>query len=318
MRAVSSRDRFAPTTVVLGASGFIGRNVCAALAAEGWSVAAVVRRDTELPPGCRPIRLDLADAATADLAALLAAERPRLVVNAAGSPWAVTDDQLTAGNVTLVARLVEAVQRLADPVRVVHIGSAYEYGNHPGAPRLAESLVCRPIGQYAQSKLAGTTVLTEAVAAGRIDAVVLRIGLSVGPHANRRSLLGGLAHQLAARPAALELPPIAGARDIIDSRDVADAVLRAVAVEKAPPVINIGTGVRVPLTDAVDTLVRVAGTTAAIVRSPGPVVSRSHEEGAQPLDIDLARAELDWSPVRSLDDSLRALWESVTQPVRQP
>ncbi|MFI1018969.1 NAD-dependent epimerase/dehydratase family protein [Streptomyces sp. NPDC020965] len=314
MRAVSSTDRVEPTAVVLGASGFIGRNVCATLSAEGWSVAAVVRRAADLPAGVRTIRLDAGRADTETLTAMLTAERPALVVNAAGTPWAVTDEQLTEGNVALVARLVDAVATLPDPVRLVHIGSAYEYGNHPGEERLAETLECRPVGRYAQSKLAGTTLIGEAVTAGRIDAVVLRISLCVGPYASSQSLLGGLAHQLAAGPPVLELPPIDGERDIVDVRDVSDAVLCAVRADKLPPVINIGAGAGVRLTDGVDTLMRIAGSTATIVRGPVPAVRRDRGVGAQPLDIELARKELGWSPVHTLSDSLIALWDSIPRP----
>ncbi|MGX9225727.1 NAD-dependent epimerase/dehydratase family protein [Streptomyces albus] len=244
-----------PVAVVLGGGGFIGRNICAALRAAGWAVTAVGRRAAHPPEGCRAVRLDFARTGTRDLAAGLANLRPGLVVNAAGALWDVTDDELTEGNVTLVERLVDAVAAQPGPVRLVHLGSAYEYGAHPGK-RLVESLPARPAGRYARTKLAGTQLVTRAVADGRVDATVLRIAVSVGPYAPRHSLLGGIARQLAAHPDTLRLPPIDGVRDVVDVRDVADAVLCAARADGPPPVVNIGSGVGVRLTDAVDELIR--------------------------------------------------------------
>lgn len=316
MRAVSPADREPPTAVVLGAAGFVGRNVCEALSDHGWSVAAVVRRaGTGLPPGCRTVRLDLLRSDETELAALLEAENPALVVNAAGALWNVTDEQLTEGNVTLVRRLVDALAKLPAPARLVHIGSAYEYGGHPAGTPLSEDLAENPTSRYARTKLAGTRVITEAVADGRLDAVVLRIAMSAGPHTPPDSLLGSLARRIAEHPAELRLPPLAGARDIVDVRDVADAVRRAADAPRVPPVVNIGSGTGVPLTEAVDTLVRVTGTTAEVLRSPAPdeggQARRDAGIGEQPLDVDLARRELGWSPQHTLADALTALWDTV-------
>ena len=233
MDPVGSADR--PTAVVFGASGFVGRNVCASLRDAGRPVAAVVRRVDGLPEGCRPVVRDVARSDPAALAGELAALRPDLVVNAAGALWNVTDDELTAGNVTLVERLVRAVAALPGPVRLVHIGSAYEYGTHPGE-KLVETLPGRPVGRYAQTKLAGTHVVTRAAAAGRVTATVLRIPIALGPFAPKDSLIGGLARRLAADPAELRVPPLDGVqRELIDVRDVADAVLCAAHAARLPP-----------------------------------------------------------------------------------
>ncbi|MHC3821069.1 NAD-dependent epimerase/dehydratase family protein [Streptomyces sp. DT9] len=315
MASVGSADR--PTAVVLGAGGFVGRNVCAALRATGRPVAAVARRPAGLPDGCRPVPFDVARGDPADLAAALAPLRPGLVVNAAGALWNVTDDELTAGNVTLVERLVRAVEALADPVRLVHIGTAYEYGVHPD-DTLAETLPARPVGRYAQTKLAATRIVTRAAAEGRVSATVLRIPVALGPFIPAESLLGGLARQLAAHPAELRLPPLDGVRrDLIDVRDVADAVLCAARAPRLPPVVNIGSGRLVPLADTVDALIRIAGTGAnapAIVRGPAPAGRRDAGAGDRPLDIGLARREFGWAPARTVTDALHALWGSTRVP----
>ena len=315
MDAADYPDRSA--TVVLGAAGFVGRAVCAALCAAGRPVTAVVRGvpDPDLPAGCRTVPLDLVRTAPDTLTGMLEALRPAVVVNAAGALWNASDEELTEGNVTLVERLVRSVSALSRPVRLVHIGSAYEYGAHPGRTRLTETLPGRPVSHYARTKLAGTRIVVEAAAAGRLDAVVLRIAVAVGPWASPHSLLGGIARQLAAGPAVLRLPPIAGVRDVVDVRDVADAVLSAARAHRVPPVVNIGSGAGVRLTDVVETLIRIAGPDAAtVVPGPSPAVRRDAGVGEQPLDIGLARRALGWVPTRTLTDALQALWESVQPP----
>jgi nucleoside-diphosphate-sugar epimerase len=301
--------------VVLGAAGFVGRAVCDALCAAGRPVVAFVRRAPQrpLPPGCRVVPLDLMRSDPRALALELAAARPAAVVNTAGALWNVTDEQLTEGNVRLVERLVAALRSVPGPVRLVHLGSAYEYGTQPTGLPLTETLACHPAGRYASTKLAGTRLIARSVAAGHLDAVVLRIAVATGPHAPPGSLLGGIARQLAGDRAELRLPPIDGVRDIVDIRDVAAAVLGAVRADWVPPVVNVGSGAGVRLTDAVDELIRIAAPHPAktVVRGPAPATRRDAGVGGQPLDIGRAGRLLGWAPERSLADALHGLWDSV-------
>lgn len=300
--------------VVLGAGGFVGHAVCETLAAAGRPVVAFLRRPAArpLPEGCRTVEFDLVRNSAETLALELGALRPAAVVNAAGALWDVTDEQLVEGNVRLVERLLAAVTALPRPVRLVHLGSAYEYGAQPPGRPLLETLACRPGSRYARTKLAGTGLIAQTVAADRVDAVVLRIAVATGPHAPRASLLGGIAHQLAGRPAELRLPPIAGVRDIVDVRDVADAVLAAIGAHRVPPLINIGSGVGFALTEVVDELIRIAspGPGLTVVRDPAPAERRDAGIGEQPLDIGRACRHLGWVPAYSLTEALHGLWDS--------
>jgi nucleoside-diphosphate-sugar epimerase len=309
--------------VVLGAGGFLGRAVCDTLVAAGRPVVAFLRKPPPrpLPNGCRTIEFDLVGNSPETLALELGAIRPAAVVNAAGALWDVTDEQLVEGNVHLVERLLTAMTALPRRVRLVHLGSAYEYGAQPPALPLLETLDCRPESRYARTKLAGTGLIAQTVAADRADAVVLRVAVTTGPHAPRTSLLGGIARQLARRPAELRLPPIAGVRDIVDVRDVADAVLAAIGAPRVPPLINIGSGVGFALTEVVDELIRIAspGPAMTVVRDPAPAPlsptqRRDAGIGEQPVDIGRACRHLGWVPAYSLTDALHGLWES-TQPV---
>ncbi|MDG6106860.1 NAD(P)-dependent oxidoreductase [Dactylosporangium aurantiacum] len=317
----------APHAVVFGATGFVGRNITRTLLEAGWRVTAAVRDPAaagpRLDPGCRPLRFDPVRDRPEDLAGGLLRAGPDTVVNAAGALWgaaAADEHQLHDGNVLLVRRLVDAVAALppragaggGSGVRLVHIGSAYEYGEQPPGTPLTEDLTEHPVSRYARTKLGGTRAVTGAVAAGRLDGVVLRISTAVGPWAPPDGLLGGIAWRLAAAGpagrAGIELPPLAGARDFVDVRDVADAVLRAATARRVPPVVNIGGGRLTAVTDAVDLLLRCAGGTA---RPSGPTAPGERRDAgitAQPLDLGTARRDLRWAPARPLADAVTALW----------
>jgi nucleoside-diphosphate-sugar epimerase len=306
----------APHAVVFGATGFVGRNVSTALLQAGWRVTAAVRdhaaAGATLDGRCRTLRLDPVRDHPADLTGAIERAEAGIVVNAAGALWGAAgadERQLHDGNVLLIQRLVDAVAAAGGArVRLVHIGSAYEYGDQPAGTPLTEDLAEHPVSSYAKSKLAGTRIVTDAVAAGRVDAVVLRISTAVGPWAPPEGLLGGIARRLAADPADVGLPPLAGARDFVDVRDVADAVLCAAKAPGVPSVVNVGGGRLTAVTDVVDLLLRCAGATAAPAGPAAHGERRDAGVAAAPLDLGLARCALGWAPTRPLADAVAALW----------
>ncbi|MFB9449217.1 NAD-dependent epimerase/dehydratase family protein [Dactylosporangium vinaceum] len=292
--------------VLLGANGFVGRTIAAGLLDAGWRVTAVVRGAAGPDPRCTTVRLDAAEEPPEAIAAVIAGAE--LVVNAAGALWGATGAELDRGNVVLVERLVAALAAAAGPVRLVHLGSVFEYGEQPPGPPLTEDLTERPVSHYARTKLAATRAITGAVAAGRIDAVVLRISTVIGAWAPVQSLLGGLARQLARDGAAVEVPPLSGRRDFVDVRDVSDAVLCAATAPGVPPVVNIGGGQAVAVTKVVDLLIARAGGGGRVVRRPGAAERRDAGVSARPMDIALARRALGWAPARSPAEAIDALW----------
>ncbi|MGW8377462.1 NAD-dependent epimerase/dehydratase family protein [Streptomyces sp. ODS28] len=278
--------------LVLGSSGFLGGHVERALrAADGVRVLSGGRS----PGAC--LRLDLATADPAKLAPQLRALGPDAVVNCAGT---VGGDAATlaAVNARGPAVLCEALRRAAPAARLVHLGSAAEYGANDGRTPVPESAPAAPLGVYGATKLAGTLAVT----GSGLDAVVLRVFDPVGPGAPAPSLPGRLAVQLRrALAAAGEGEPVRAVRvgdlsahrDFVDVRDVARAVVRAVlrgaggpgaegvegsggadgpGAEAAalPRVLNIGSGTAHPLRMVAGGLARVAGYSGRIHESaPG-------------------------------------------------
>ncbi|MEU9736190.1 NAD(P)-dependent oxidoreductase [Streptomyces sp. NPDC048002] len=289
--------------LVLGHSGYLGGHVVERLRALPGTRVLGGGRSHDADH-----HIDLASADPEHLAKTLASAAPDAVVNCAG---AVSGDAVTLAEVNTrgPAVLCAALRAAAPAARLVHLGSAAEYG--PGAlgVPVTESAPTHPVGPYGATKLAGTAVVT----ASGLDAVVLRVGNPVGPGAPAVGLPGRVAallREAGADPeAVLRLGDLSAYRDFVDVRDLARAVERAVsATGPLPPVLNIGGGAAVQVRELVRGLAEVAGFRGRIEESVAGS-ARSAQVSWQCSDITAAREALGWRPVRSLAESLAALWE---------
>jgi NDP-hexose 4-ketoreductase len=293
--------------LVIGASGYLGAHVRDRARAAGMEVVTAGRR--ALPGSRRHQLVDLAADDPAQIAAMLALVAPAAVVNCAGAT-AGPPDALVAANVSGPCSLVKAMLLAGLTARLVHLGSAAEYGRaEPGVP-VTEQTVPRPSGLYGTTKLAGTRLVDLATAAG-LRAVVLRVFNPVGQGAPETSLPGRLAGELRralAHGTGVRLGPLHAVRDFVDARDVADAVLAAVTASVLPhPVLNIGSGRAVPVRVIVNGLLAASGYTGT-VREDEPGPARSADIPWQQADITRASQDLGWRPRYDLSASLAELW----------
>ena len=223
-----------------------------------------------------------------------------------------TPETLTAANMTGTYTLTKAMLLARRRPRLVHLGSAAEYGRaEPGVP-VSELVTPRPGAIYGATKLAGTRLVELAAAAG-LDAVVLRVFNPIGPGAQQASLPGRLTAELrqaAWRGTDVRLGSLDAVRDFVDVRDVADAAFAAAAAAALPhTVLNIGSGRGVPVRAMVKQLLAISGCTSAVHEdTQGP--ERSPDIPWQQADISRAVADLAWTPQRELVTSLTDLWEA--------
>lgn len=295
--------------MIIGARGFLGEHVRSQARATGMEVTTAGRSMLAGSPGHR--RVDLAQEAPSRIAATIADAAPDAVVNCAGATVG-PPDALVAANVTGTYALVRAMLMTGAPVRLVHLGSAAEYGRgEPGVP-VAERTVPRPATIYGATKLAGTRLVELAAATG-LDAVVLRVFNPVGPGAPASSLPGKLAAELRTSQrlgTQVRVGALDAVRDFIDARDVAEAVIAAAAAPALPHrVLNIGSGSGVPVRAMVTQLVAISGHACRVLeddRAP----ERSADVPWQQADITRANEDLGWMPRRDLATSLADLWEA--------
>lgn len=243
--------------LVLGSGGFLGARAVERL--RGLPGARVLR-------GGRAAGHDLtADLATVPvdvLARQLTALAPDAVVNCAGAV-AGSASLLCATNGRGAAALCEAMALSVPSARLVHLGSAAEYGPAEPGTALSESAPARPTGVYGAAKLAGTL----AVAGSGLDAVVLRVFNPVGVGAPAAGLPGRLAAAFrdAPRDGSVRTGSLAAYRDFVDADDVAAAVALAVtAAGPLPQVLNIGSGQATQVRTLAEELASVSGFTGRI------------------------------------------------------
>ncbi|MFE7775076.1 NAD-dependent epimerase/dehydratase family protein [Streptomyces sp. NPDC057445] len=291
--------------ILLGYTGYLGGHIAEQLRALGGTrLFGAGRAPTA------DLRVDLATAGTGQLADALADFAPDAVVNCAGAVGGdpVTDAEVNARG---PAVLCAALRKAAPSARLVHLGSAAEYGATEHGVRVTEDAPTRPLASYGATKLAGTV----AVASSGLDAVVLRVGNPVGPGAAPLSLPGGTAmrlHQAGSDPGAVvRFGDLSAYRDFVDVRDLARAVVLATTADgPLPRVLNISGGRAVPIRDLVHTLAEAAGFRGRIDEA-GSGSARSAGVAWQCSDITAAHDALGWEPRFGLEDSLAALWASL-------
>jgi NDP-hexose 4-ketoreductase len=295
--------------MIMGASGFIGTHVRGQAMAAGMEVVTAGR--TCIADALRHYHADLAEDAPDKIAALIDDVVPDVVVNCVGATTGELD-ALAAVNVTGVYTLTKAMLMAKAAPRLVHLGSAAEYGRaEPGFP-VSEQAVPRPAAVYGVTKLAGTRLVELAAAAG-LDGVVLRVFNPVGPGAPQSNLPGRVAaelHRALAHGTDIQLGSLDAVRDFIDVRDVADAVIAAVtAPTLSHRVLNIGSGRGVPVRAMVQQLLSITGCTGVIHEDPaGP--ARAADIPWQEASITRAIEDLGWTPGRDLTTSLTDLWKA--------
>lgn len=302
----------APRALVFGGCGYLGGHVAAELRAAGFSVTTTSRRRMAGSgiSSCDPLR-----DSSRSLAALVDEAAPRAVVNCIGST-AGTAAEMVEANVTVPARLIEAVGTAAPYARLVHLGSAGEYGAVAAGRAVAEDAACEPTSVYGASKLAGTRLIAAMSADAGIDAVVLRVFNPIGAGAPSTSVAGRAARLLHEATRQHPHPEIRMAaldshRDWVDARDVGRAVVAAVRVtDNAHHIYNVGSGRAVPAREVVRLIADATGFQATI-REDLPPPARSGAVDWQQADISRAQRELGWQPHFTLADSIAELCHSL-------
>jgi len=300
--------------LVLGGTGFIGRQVTRQLGLAGASLHLAARtKDRAANELARlgvtgiPLQADLSRPGVG--AELLQSVRPSITFNLAGygvDPLERDPSQAERINHTLVAELVEAAGSLRSPdwpgQDLVHAGSAAEYGAATGP--LSEDTPAVPISLYGRTKLAGTDAVAGATGAGTVRAIPVRLFTVYGPGERSGRLLPAL---IAAARAGRDLPLTSGEqrRDFTYVEDAAEGLLRVglVAVPAAGPV-NLATG-------RLESVRRFAERAAAVLELPaarlrfGELPGRPDEMAHGLVSTVRLRELCGWAPDTTIEEGVR-------------
>ena len=165
----------------------------------------------------------------------------------------------------------------------------------------------RPVSPYGTAKLAAEEYLATWNRLHGTKHVVLRFANVYGPR-QLAKLEGGVIAIFMGRLRAGEGVTIFGdgeqTRDFVYVGDVVAAILAAVGQDGG--VFNVGTGVETSVNQLFEACRRVAGPEL----QPKYAAARPGEILRSVLDVSLAERKLGWQPRSSLEEGLRATWES--------
>ncbi|EMF01570.1 NAD-dependent epimerase/dehydratase family protein [Streptomyces mobaraensis NBRC 13819 = DSM 40847] len=286
-------------TAVIGATGFIGSRLTAALTAGDPRVPAAFNRavppvaDGRAAPGLA--EADIVYFLAAGLSPILAERRPDLVEAERRLLIEVLDALAAAGR---------------RPVFVLAGSGGAVYAPEV-APPYRETTPTRPDSAYGHAKLRLEHELFRRRDAVR--AVVARLSNVYGPGQRPVRGFGVLPHWLRAavrgEPVRVFGDPHV-VRDYVHVDDVTRFLLALrtrIAGGRLPSVVNIGSGVPTSLSGLLDIVSEVTGGSVAVRWERG----RSFDRQGNWLDVARADAEFGWRAAIPLAEGVRACWERV-------
>ncbi|MFG1416983.1 NAD-dependent epimerase/dehydratase family protein [Xanthobacter sp. V0B-10] len=299
------------TSLVVGASGLIGRRLCERLRHSCVGIIATTRGREERPawPGVQWKALDFAtfdawDRLLEDVDTVYHLAWSTVPSSAANDP--VRD---VSENVVGTVRLLEAARR-APGVRIVFASSGGSVYGPPQSLPVDEAHPTRPIGAYGISKLTAEHYLETSRAVHGVDAIALRISNCYGPGQHEKKGLGAIT--LFAR-AALRRDPITLygngdiVRDFVHVEDVVSALVAAGERRNVAGPVNIGSGVGHSLRQVIAKLEAALGRPMVVQRA----APRIFDVKASVLDVSRARERIGWRPTIDLDRGIAMILEEL-------
>jgi UDP-glucose 4-epimerase len=302
------------SVLVTGGAGFIGSHLCDALVAQGEDVYVVddlsagdIRR---LPDSVEFFKLSVCDAD--ELASMVENIRPTVIFHLAAQVSVQTslafpgmDAQV---NVVGTVNVLEAARRAAARVIFASTGGAL-YG--PAAPVPSpESTVPTPQSAYGIAKCSAEHYVEYYNRLHKTNHSVIRFANVYGPRQSHSSE-SGVVSIFCAQALSGQQVTIYGdgqqTRDYVYVGD-ATAALLAAARRAEPGTWNIGTGIETSVLDLVQTIGSLGAAPVEYRFAP----ARTGEVLRSALCAKLAERDLDWRPLVSLRDGVRAVYDWIS------
>jgi len=171
--------------------------------------------------------------------------RPDLIMHLAAT-FSNEFDEAYAVNVAATRHILEAVEASGQPVRVVLVGSAAEYGPVAADENpVGEDHVLRPVSIYGITK-AWQTELAYLHASRGANVVVARIFNLTGPHLSERLFVGRLHKQIEeirrGERTRIEVGPLSAVRDYLPIDEAVKQLLAIADFGEAGKVYHVASG----------------------------------------------------------------------------
>lgn len=295
------------STVVTGASGFLGRHVVGALLAAGHPVVALVRDEPTvalLPehPALRVVRAELDTADGVDAA--VEGVDVRAVIHLAGgrAPGGLASiDANVRLSLAPTAALVAALSRRAELEAFVLASSGEVYGAVPAPFR--ENAEASPRSGYGIAKLLAEELSLAAFRARGFPAVVVRMGVVYGPGQLGSPMFVPALLEAARQRRPFEMSQGEQLRDFVYVRDVATTLVQLSSTPAARgEIVNVGTGEGVQVRELATRLWERLGRPMEL--RIGALAMRPDEASDYRLDVTKLRALTGSAPSTPLDEGL--------------
>jgi UDP-glucose 4-epimerase len=294
--------------LVTGGAGFIGSHLVERLALQGEEVHVLDDlsrgRAEWLRVGVTLHRADLGDhdavrrivsAVSADIAVHLAALH--FIPEVDGAPelaWQV--------NVEGTRILLDSFSE-ARPKTVLFASSAAVYADRTGP--ISERSAVAPVDIYGKTKAAGEQLFTRFAAETGTRCVIARLFNVIGERETNPHIVPEIVEQLRQGATRLRLGNLHTSRDYTDVVDVAEALERLLLERSVSAIVNIGSGRGVSVAELVSACEAIVGRDVLATVDPRRV--RANDRAELVADTGFLRTLIDWSPKRTLDETLTTL-----------
>jgi nucleoside-diphosphate-sugar epimerase len=253
-------------------------------------------------PDYQTLEVDLSN--TDAVRALLAHRNLDFVFNLASfgvNPADCNEDESRALNATLPQCLAECL-RNSPQTRLIHVGSAAEYGNATGD--LSETTTCQPTTVYGRTKLEGTEFILKA----RANAVVARLFTVYGAGERDGRLLPAL-FRACEEGTPIDLTEGRQERDFTHVDDVVEGILRLAISANPPGLVNLATGKLLAVRNFCRQAADIIGLQEEHLRF-GAKAGRDDEMNHDPVSNAQLLSATAWKPDISVDDGIKQTWKA--------
>lgn len=290
--------------LVVGANGFIGRQVSVLLQKEHKVYRAVRNASSD-----NEVVVDLLDEKT--VLAALKNIRPNIVINCAG---VVENSEKAKMNVIFTQHLLDAVVKSGLNLnKIIICGSAAEYGiveKHDIS--VAENHSLKPNTEYGINKMKESQCALEFRRKFKLPVVVARIFNPIGLGMHERMIIPGILRQAEAikngKADTIEVSRLDSRRDYINVKDVATAIKAIVEKTTNYEVYNVGSGVSTSNMQ----LIQLALKNYDLPKTPklSETMSEPEPPFATKADISRIKTDLSWQPQCTIEESIKEVFSA--------